>query len=321
MNSTWSFFQDEKGVDSMKVMLDAGHGGYDNGAVFNDRKEKYDNLDLTLAVGQILEQNGVDVLYTREMDDYLSESAKASMANKEKADVLISFHRNFTRRPNETSGVLALVKGEDITGEKLAKDMNEALARIGFNNLGIEIRNERDILKKTKMPAALFLIGFINNDKDNDFLDSKFQTLVETIAGVIYKMVTGNELKLSGEDVITNHDAGEVKLNPNEIELISNFNTGVLKPPSNAVELKVSSNSCNNDLNKRKYYVQIGLYKNYRDAELLVKPLKTMGYPVKIDEHGSFYVVVVGDVNTILEGKILEADLKNFGYETLLLLR
>ena len=38
------------------VILDAGHGGYDNGAQYDGRKEKDDNLRLTLAVGQILEQ-------------------------------------------------------------------------------------------------------------------------------------------------------------------------------------------------------------------------------------------------------------------------
>ena len=41
------------------VMLDAGHGGFDNGAMFNGRKEKDDNLSLTLKVGQYLENRGV----------------------------------------------------------------------------------------------------------------------------------------------------------------------------------------------------------------------------------------------------------------------
>ena len=52
------------------VILDAGHGGYDNGAQYDGRKEKDDNLRLTLAVGQILEQNGVPVSYTRQSDIY-----------------------------------------------------------------------------------------------------------------------------------------------------------------------------------------------------------------------------------------------------------
>lgn len=47
-----------------KIVLDAGHGGTDPGAIYKERKEKDDNLALTLAVGKILEDNGVDVVYT-----------------------------------------------------------------------------------------------------------------------------------------------------------------------------------------------------------------------------------------------------------------
>ena len=48
-----------------KIVLDAGHGGTDPGAVYNGRNEKDDNLALAQAVGKILEDNGVDVVYTR----------------------------------------------------------------------------------------------------------------------------------------------------------------------------------------------------------------------------------------------------------------
>lgn len=48
-----------------KVILDAGHGGDEPGAIYNGRKEKDDTLRLTLAVGRILEENGVSTLYTR----------------------------------------------------------------------------------------------------------------------------------------------------------------------------------------------------------------------------------------------------------------
>ena len=44
-----------------KIVLDAGHGGEDPGAVAMDRQEKDDNLRLTLAVGEILKENGMDV--------------------------------------------------------------------------------------------------------------------------------------------------------------------------------------------------------------------------------------------------------------------
>ena len=48
-----------------KIAVDAGHGGSDYGATYNGRAEKDDNLKLALAVGDILEKNGIDVVYTR----------------------------------------------------------------------------------------------------------------------------------------------------------------------------------------------------------------------------------------------------------------
>ena len=61
------------------VAIDAGHGGANPGAVYNGRREKEDALALALAVGQILEQNGVEVYYTRTTDIYESpEIGRAS---------------------------------------------------------------------------------------------------------------------------------------------------------------------------------------------------------------------------------------------------
>ena len=44
---------------AIKIALDAGHGGYDGGAVYEGRREKDDNLALALAVGEILQRNGI----------------------------------------------------------------------------------------------------------------------------------------------------------------------------------------------------------------------------------------------------------------------
>ena len=91
------------------VMLDAGHGGYDNGASFNGRREKDDTLNLTLAVGNILENAGVDVLYTRTTDIYQSPLQKARIANESDADYFISIHRNSSTSPDMYAGVQTLV--------------------------------------------------------------------------------------------------------------------------------------------------------------------------------------------------------------------
>ena len=63
------------------IMLDAGHGGRDPGAVYNGRQEKDDALALTLAIGELLQERGIDILYTRTTDIYESPYQKAMEAN------------------------------------------------------------------------------------------------------------------------------------------------------------------------------------------------------------------------------------------------
>ena len=91
------------------IMLDAGHGGRDPGAVYNGRSEKDDALALTLAVGEILQTRGIDVMYTRTTDVYESPYQKAMEANEAKVDFFISIHRNSNPTPNTSSGVESLV--------------------------------------------------------------------------------------------------------------------------------------------------------------------------------------------------------------------
>ena len=76
------------------IMLDAGHGGRDPGAVYNGRQEKDDTLALTLAIGEILQNRGVDVEYTRTTDVSESPYQKAMEAHNAEVDFFISIQRN-----------------------------------------------------------------------------------------------------------------------------------------------------------------------------------------------------------------------------------
>ena len=76
------------------IVLDAGHGGANPGATYKGRKESEDALALTLAVGSILEENGVDVYYTRTTDIYESPYQKAQEGNEVGGDYFVSIHRN-----------------------------------------------------------------------------------------------------------------------------------------------------------------------------------------------------------------------------------
>lgn len=167
------------------IMLDAGHGGRDPGAVYQGRQEKDDALRMVLALGEILQNNGIDVEYTRTTDVYESPYQKANEANQAGVDYFISIHRNSFPMANVAAGEETLVY--DLSGIKLemAQEINEQLETIGFVDLGVKARPNLVVLQRTKMPALLVELGFINSDTDNQLFDENFEDIAQAIARAI----------------------------------------------------------------------------------------------------------------------------------------
>ena len=164
------------------IIMDAGHGGWDNGARFQDRREKDDNLAMTLAVGEILQDMGFEVKYIRTEDIYQSPARKAAMANEIGGDLFISIHRNSSGMPNQYQGVESLVYSAQGFPFEVAENINEELEEVGYVNIQISERPELAVLNSTQMPAVLVEVGFINSDVDNILFDEKFQETAEAIA-------------------------------------------------------------------------------------------------------------------------------------------
>lgn len=185
------------------VMLDAGHGGYDSGAVYGERYEKNDTLNLVLAIGTILENNGIDVLYTRTTDVYQSPNEKAGIANRSDADYFISIHRNSSPVPGTYSGVETLVYRNSGIPAVFAENINRELAQVGFNNLGVEERPNLAVLRGTNMPAALVEVGFINTEQDNQLFDLKFPEMAQAIANGIMQTVQGAAVESTEDNTVS----------------------------------------------------------------------------------------------------------------------
>ena len=162
------------------VVIDAGHGGNNPGAVYQGRQEKRDAL--ALAVGQILEENGVEVYYTRTTDVYESPEQKAQEGNAVQGDYFVSIHRNSSPYPNQYTGVETLVYNRYGKAASLAGNINARLEQVGFENQGVNERPDLVVLNRTQMPAVLVEVGFINTDADNRLLDERFQETARAIA-------------------------------------------------------------------------------------------------------------------------------------------
>ena len=97
-------------------------------------------------------------------------------------------------------GVESLVYDKSGIKLKMAENINEQLEDIGFVNLGVKARPNLVVLKRTKMPAVLVEVGFINSDVDNKLFDGKiFEEIAQAIAyGILDTLESNHEVESPG---------------------------------------------------------------------------------------------------------------------------
>ncbi len=88
------------------IVIDAGHGGHDPGAIGKISKEKNINLNVALKVGRLIKNNcpDVEVIYTRTKDVFIPLNKRAEIANNAKADLFISIHTNSLANNHKITG-------------------------------------------------------------------------------------------------------------------------------------------------------------------------------------------------------------------------
>ena len=113
------------------LVIDAGHGGHDAGAVGVITKEKAINLNVALAFGRLVEQNcpDVKVIYTRKTDVFVPLHTRADIANRNKADLFISIHTNSLPKGRISRGMETYTLGMHRAADNLAvaKRENEVI--------------------------------------------------------------------------------------------------------------------------------------------------------------------------------------------------
>lgn len=166
---------------SIKVWLDAGHGGKDPGAVGNGLKEKDITLAITLKAGKELERHGIKVGYTRKNDKTVNLNSRGPLANKYSADVFVSIHTN--AHNSNAQGVETYSFPNSKNGARLAKLIQDEVlkAKLYTKNRGIKTANFA-VLRQTRMPAALIETAFITNAQDAQLLKNKQNEFATAIA-------------------------------------------------------------------------------------------------------------------------------------------
>lgn len=271
-----------------KIVIDAGHGGKNPGAVYQGRRESDDALRLAMAVGNILEENGYDVIYTRTTDATQSVGQKAAIANEEGADLFLSIHRNAADYPGQYDGIQTLLYDDSGLKKKIAERINANLEALGFRNIGVDIRPNLVVLNSTRMPALLVEAGFIDSDKDNQLFDSRFQALAQAIAEGIMETLE--------ESAATEEGVSADSLSP--VASVSDQTEDPSLP------------------DKELYRVQAGAYREREYAENLLSLLENDGFPAYIIYHDGLYKVQIGAYARLSNAIAMEREVREKGYNT-----
>lgn len=158
------------------VVIDAGHGGKDSGAVGSLNGVSSYEKDITLAVAKLvqkeLQASGVNVIMTRTGDTYPTLSERSTLANENDAAMFVSIHVNSASNAPKANGIEVYYAGKNnnnyygITSKALATEvLNDLLAETGALNRGVKTENHL-VTRTSVMPAILVEIGFISNDAE-----------------------------------------------------------------------------------------------------------------------------------------------------------
>jgi N-acetylmuramoyl-L-alanine amidase len=174
-------------LSDFQIVLDAGHGGEDSGALSTDQTimEKDLTLKMVLAIGEALTEAGVQVSYTRTEDTYLSLAEITNISLDQTPDLFLSIHFDNSEIPNTNQGLTAYYyydKSEDMA-TNLATNLS---ASVNLSSNSSRFGNYY-VLREQYTPAVLLELGYLNSDSDlatitsANFSQNVAQSIVQTL--------------------------------------------------------------------------------------------------------------------------------------------
>ena len=166
------------------IILDAGHGGTDEGTKVSALKEKRLTLLTVLMTKKKLEELGYRVMLTRGRDIFLSLPKRVSIANRTKATLFVSVHYNSAPSPDANGIEIFYFDSKEIWRSRASKRLAQCLLHRMIDQTeaasrGVKTSNFH-VIRETDMPAVLIEAGFITNYKERQKL--KDREYIERIA-------------------------------------------------------------------------------------------------------------------------------------------
>ena len=165
---------------TITVVIDAGHGGNDNGAIKGDIKEKDINISIVNEIKLLNKNQNIKFILSRQGDESKSVKERVAFANENKADLFVSVHVDAEENTNTHNGVVVFIPKNDNTYLTNSKLLGSALLSAFKSNDHMKVADnltQREqniwILKANECPAVLIETGFLSSESDLDYLSNK----------------------------------------------------------------------------------------------------------------------------------------------------
>ncbi len=183
-------------ADGLTIVVDAGHGGSDGGAVGTNTGVKEAGLNLMVAsrVATLLTEQGVTVVMTRTGEEALADTKQLDMAARKEVlngpgvDLVVSIHMNKFTDPT-ISGAMAYYMAGSEEGQKLAQSVIDTVCLALERPKRLANPGDYFIIRECACPAVLVECGFLSNASDETALQDPAHQ--ETLARSIVEGVMG----------------------------------------------------------------------------------------------------------------------------------
>jgi len=300
------------------VVIDAGHGGKDPGAVGKRGKEKDIALAIALKLGKYIEDNipEVKVIYTRKTDVYPKLIERANIANDAEADLFISIHVNALANKPNTQGTMTLVLGEHRADEQFDVAVREnsvilleedyEITYEGFDPRSTESYIMFSLMQKTYKNQSIEFGDYVQdqfreraNRKDFGVREQGLLVLAQTfMPGVLVEtgFITNEEeenylMTQYGQEIIASAIYRGFKEYKEEIDRRSNLTVVVGDEPAAAETATINNEPSEPSADRIIFSIQLASSKN----KIATEPSSFKGYKeVRVVQDGRWYKYMVG---------------------------
>lgn len=175
-------------LSGLTIILDAGHGGKDNGASSMGSKEKEINLSVEKKIAELLQSCGAGIIETRTDDTFISLKDRVDIANDSGAALFLSVHCNYYDTDESMNGFQCFYGGGSIEGEAVANSITEAIEGDGICGTKHARPENYYVVCNTTMTSVLMELGYMSNRTEcMNLLDDEYQGKMArcTVNGII----------------------------------------------------------------------------------------------------------------------------------------